>query len=207
MKSNHSHPFLYFGLILLLMVASPLVAEEHEGEHAGEELENANTLRMELKQYLGAGGEGQELATFIKTRMPKEVHIFINGMIQRDPFHAEELVVQFSEIYEHYAFLQKEAPDEAGLFLQVQQHEALSLVLAESFDPESPSAGEISKKIQAELEKAFDLKLQMETMELQQLEEDVEELSQLLERRRTAREAIIKRRLDELTGVDGHLEW
>ena len=38
------------------------------------------------------------------------------------------------------------------------------------------------------------------------LEAEVEELSSLLEQRKQA-EAIIKRRLDELTGVNSHLEW
>ena len=58
-----------------------------------------------------------------------------------------------------------------------------------------------------QLEAAFDLKLQWQARELKELQNEVQELSALLEQRKQARATIIKRRLNELTGINSHLEW
>ena len=57
------------------------------------------------------------------------------------------------------------------------------------------------------VESAFEKKLVLQKAELSALEREVEELRDLLRKRETARDEVIARRVQELTGDDEHLEW
>jgi hypothetical protein len=189
-------------LTLLLFTSSLIYADDHQAEAL-----EADATRAQLKHYLTEDDEGRAVSQFIQQKMPAEIQVFVDGMLQRDPELAQEMLEHLSEICEEYTMLQQEAPEEAALFVKIERHEVLSHVLSESFEPQSQHAKAIARKIRGELEAAFDLKLQWQAQELKQLQDEVEELSALLEQRKQAREAIIQRRLDELTGINSHLEW
>jgi hypothetical protein len=200
--ARHLRLYRQLTLALLLFASSRLQADNHQTEA----LEAAAT-RAELTHYLTEDDAGRAVSQFIQQQMPAEIKDFFDGMLQRDPELAEEMLEHLTEICEEYKLLQQEAPAEAALFVKIERHEVLSHVLSESFEPQSPQAKAIARKIRSELEAAFDLKLQWQAQELKQLQDEVEDLSALLEQRKQAREAIIQRRLDELTGINSHLEW
>jgi len=203
MNHTHHQRLAYQITLALLLFCSSLL---HADDHKAEALE-AEASRTALKKYLSEDDEGRALTQFIQKEMSAEIQIFFDGMLERDPLLAEQMVDHLSEVCEEYKMLQQEAPEEAVFFVKIQRYEVLSHVLSESFDPESPHAKAISTKIREQLEAAFDLKLQWQARELKELQNEVQELSALLEQRKQARATIIKRRLNELTGINSHLEW
>ena len=196
---------LTHSLTLLLLASSLMYADP--AEHLDEEAMDDAAYSAELSAYLSEDPEGRAVSAFIEQQMPSEVQVFFDGALQREPELAEEMLEQLAEIYAEYTELQQDVPAAAALFLKINRHEVLSQVLSESFEPQSAHAQAIAQKIRAELEAAFDLKLQWQAQEVQELEDEVEALRGLLEQRKQARAAIIQRRLDELTDINSHLEW
>ncbi|MEO0509025.1 MAG: hypothetical protein AAF065_04075 [Verrucomicrobiota bacterium] len=189
---------------LIAILAGALKAEEHEEHHGHEEREH---LHEEISAFLKEDPEGVELMRFVKTNFPSEIPAFVEAAIKREPEMAREVVEQLAEVREDYLFFTEEAPEEAQLFLNIQKHELLSMVLSRSFDPEAKHAKEIEVKIRNEVEAAFDLKMEMEKNQIRYLETEIQELNQLLQEREALRGQIIQRRIDALTGANEHLEW
>ena len=65
----------------------------------------------------------------------------------------------------------------------------------------------ISADLKAVLVRGFDLKLLNQQKNMERLEKRLEELKNLLKKRRKSRDEVIQKRLDELTGKTEHLKW
>ncbi len=65
----------------------------------------------------------------------------------------------------------------------------------------------IKKELEAAVSKLFDLRILIQQKGVERLEKRLQELKDLLAKRVQAREEVIDRRLDQLTGETKHLEW
>ncbi|MEM6886183.1 MAG: hypothetical protein AAF571_14235 [Verrucomicrobiota bacterium] len=193
-------------IALALLLGCPVHAEDDKAktiESSPERLE----LQQELSSYLKSDASGQRLSAFVQAKFPKEVHSYLQTMIQNDPDAAKYFIKYLHDVQEEYQLLLEEAPEEAEMRLQIERHESLSKVLSEQYTPGSDNSEKLAARIKAEITAAFDLKLKVQKAELEFLENEVTELRELMNQRTAARDQVIQRRLDELTGKRTHMEW
>jgi uncharacterized protein YicC (UPF0701 family) len=73
--------------------------------------------------------------------------------------------------------------------------------------PDEEAKKQAASELKEVLNKLFDLRQEEREKNVQQIERDLRELRESLEKRKAKRDDIIKRRFDELTGKAQMLDW
>ncbi|WOO41120.1 hypothetical protein [Rubellicoccus peritrichatus] len=211
MKSKYKQiSILFLAIFLSLSLGVRAEDDEHEDEeaisvHENEE-ESTEDIQKKIREFMSNTEEGAQLRQFIEKEMPKGTIPWVTQQVSENPYDAYEILQHLMEVREEYLDLKQWQPDVAKIFLDYSRSEVLSHLLSMKIEEGDDSEG-TRKKLRQEIEKAFDLKLSLQKAELNNLEDEVEELRTLLKRREDARDKIIERRFNELTGQDEHLEW
>ncbi len=193
-------------VLLFPLLLFSLHAEEEEEE---QELE---IIQEEITEILQSD-QGEELLEFVRDEFPLGTENLLKSILDEDPYEAIEQLEYWVEIKEEYYDLRRYRPSLAGTFLEFHKLEAQSLLLAQEIrilranQANTSNIARIEQQLRDVLEKSFDLKLQFQNEELVDLERELSELRSLIEKRTSAKDTIIDRRYEELTGDTEYLEW
>ena len=198
---------------LLFLLATCAFTVGFAEEEDSEEYEyNNEDAREELAEIL-EGDEAEELKAFIRKYMPAETLPMIESAIDKSPGETLYWIYHLYDLIEEYMMFHEKDPAFADTFINFQKHEINTFILSVKIEKrreQGASSSEI-EGLRAELNKeiaaAFDLKLKVQAKELEHLKKEVQELEAMLERRKSSKKAVIKRRCKELTGQEEHLEW
>ena len=132
----------------------------------------------------------------------------VQALARVEPMDAKELlgdlVAEAMELLE----LREENPEafERRIRLAALEREAQELggICA---DRGGEERAEPQKKLREVLTEAFNIKLEMMKQEAKALEQELDRLKILVDKRQASREAIVERRLKELTGEEDVLDW
>ena len=108
---------------------------------------------------------------------------------------------------------QEEDPAFAQTFINFQKHEISTLILSLKLEDRTKRGAAsselegIKKELRSEVEKAFNLKLDVQAKELEYLKQEVKDLEARLERRKANKDQVIERRFNELSQTNDELDW
>lgn len=135
----------------------------------------------------------QELMN-VKEKMPGEFNIIIGEAVE----HKREL-----------DRLQRESPEEYEDVMQIMDYERRERDLSRQYREATDAAGKsgIEAELKGVIKELFDLKLKQRQRELQRLEQELKNIKDEIEKRRTNKDKIIQTRFDEVTGKNDSLRW
>jgi hypothetical protein len=158
----------------------------------------------------------ERVAAFYKKNAPEVLEV-LGRLKDENPEEAEELYEGMVDRYFELTEMAEEEPQAARQRLQYERAEFKTWQLGQEIrqlnrearrSPEAKAkAAAKEKELKTLLTKLFDFKLKHEKEQLVEMEEEIEEFKELLERREQNRDKIIMRRLSQLSGNEEDLEW
>jgi uncharacterized protein YicC (UPF0701 family) len=105
--------------------------------------------------------------------------------------------------------LRERDPDRFRLQREITELDHRSVMLGQKVRraPDEEAKKQAASELKEVLNKLFDLRQEEREKNVQQIERDLRELRESLEKRKAKRDDIIKRRFDELTGKAQMLDW
>lgn len=185
--------------------------EEHYDEDEWSHEEEMDPAE-ELEEFWN-DERGKELEAFIKKHLPKETMALLKATMGDNPEEAMGWTYHLAEIQEEYTMFQEEDPAFAQTFINFQKHEISTLILSLKLEDRTKRGAAsselegIKKELRSEVEKAFNLKLDVQAKELEYLKQEVKDLEARLERRKANKDQVIERRFNELSQTNDELDW
>ena len=200
--------------------------ERREREH-GEERERAErredgdrrARRREAEEFRGVRGAMHQALRGVPEREQEHVIRFVHEhfegelaeaeeLAREEPGEAREIVTDVVHEARELLELRQEHPEAFEKAMHRMAIERRSLELAERYRASKGEAREqLLKELRGVLSEAFSLRQAAMKGEMRELEEELDRLQTLVQKREANRDAIVERRIEELIGEDEYLDW
>ncbi len=186
---------------------------QEDGERANrrgnaERREGARPVRRRNAEGRGGPMAGEELRDFVEQVMPGRFEQ-IMALRRTNPDRFRQTVMslmqkkrQLDELKERDPAAYERAVTQMGLEAEVRE---IAEAARKADNEEGKKAAK--DKLADAVGQLFDIQCETLQQEIQEQTQRIEEMKQLLEKRRAAKEKIVQRRVDELTGDDAVLRW
>ena len=149
-----------------------------------------------------------EIHEFLEDKLPERAEEMAR-LREREPEAYRHEIMMIGEMVMRYREMMEHNPELAEAFILSHKMEAecnrLAEEIRETEDQEKQRA--LRSKLKLLLEKVFDLRLKEPEMHIRNLEKEVNEMKDMIERRKTNKDKIIQRRLKDMTGERNDLDW
>gem|GEM_PF-5657120 len=151
--------------------------------------------------------EAEEVTELLHSQFRPELEEF-GQLVRHRPGEAMEHFTDIAHEACELVEFRKQHPEAFELRIQLRRLDRDAQRLADSYPHHSDQEqAELKRKLHQNLTEAFGIKQKLMKFELQQLRRELQELETLVKKRETNQEAIINRRLREVTGETDYLDW
>lgn len=185
---------LFFCIVFLTFAVSNGVAYQEEPDF--EELEEKFSSEKEIKNWLN-------------NNMPEAID-YINRLEKEGSEDYEDELFEYGLRIAELEGIKYYNEEYFKLALEGDKQELKSWIIAEKLMVETDPAKrrELSSDLKSVLGKVFDLRLEEKKKEIHEIEKELEELKELVNKREKAKSSIVDRRLSELVQTeDETMEW
>ncbi|THB80841.1 MAG: hypothetical protein D3926_05095 [Desulfobacteraceae bacterium] len=152
---------------------------------------------------------GDQVLDWLKTRVP-QAHTELMELKKDSPDEFTEQIHDIGGQIEYIESLRETNPQMADQLIAVENMEYKSWEVAQSIEESKNEAkrNELVKELKQILGKIFDIRQKERSLEIKTLQEEIRKLQSMVEKRSTLKEAIIEKRIREMTHTfDETMEW
>ncbi|THB72029.1 MAG: hypothetical protein D6E12_00205 [Desulfovibrio sp.] len=184
-------------MVMMAMLVGLVLCGAAQAEDMGEEFMEHDELMSEA-----------EIRAYLQQTLPEALPE-LDELKAEYPLEYNEILEEYSHEIRYWEEIRVNHPEAFARSLEAEQLEYKSFDLGEQiFDTQDPAQrDQLTAELRTILERIFDLRMAEAEFEVQAIEQELQELTSMLETRRQHREQIIDRRLAELAGDHDAMVW